>query len=258
MKKQNRFNLLAFIANCSRMRYGLVCIAAALMLPLYKLSHKAFPHSLAILFRQGLAEKILRLIATTMVILLGSLTPGIGQEATLKGDPNQSLTPGIGQEVTLKGNPNVQINVRSQPTANSRRLGYGLAGDRVTIIDRMVGVDGYLWYRVRFSRSGRMGWIPATSLDLPDPNAPTAAKPPGVKNIILSFQSEQMLIQIFNQDDETFMDIYDSQSGATLLNRVPVIVESSPEGTSYLYEGNITVRVFQAIDGTRTIELNNK
>ncbi|WP_226584663.1 SH3 domain-containing protein [Microseira wollei] len=180
------------------------------------------------------------MIATTIVILLASFTPAAAQEAT------------------LKGNPNMQINVRSQPTTNSRRLGYGLAGDRVTIIDRMVGVDGYIWYRVRFSRSGRMGWIPATSLDLPAPNAPTATKPPGVKNIILSFQSEQMLIQIFNQDDETFMDIYDSQSGATLLNRVPVIVESSPEGTSYLYEGNITVRVFQGNDGTRTIELNNK
>ena len=258
MKKQNMFNLLAFIANCSRTSYGLVCVAAPLRVPLHKLSHKAFARSLEILFRQGLAEKILPLIATTMVILLGSLTPTVGQEATLKGDPNQSLRPGMGQEVTLKGDPNLQINVRSQPTRNSRRIGYGLAGDRVTIIDRMIGVDGYLWYRVRFSRSGRMGWILGSSIDLPEPNAPTATKPPGVKNIILSFQSEQMLIQIFNQDDETFMNIYDSQSGATLLNSVPVLVESSPEGTSYLYEGNIIVRVFQGNDGTRTIELNNK
>lgn len=190
--------------------------------------------------RQSLAENILPLIATTIVIGLGAFIPAVAQE------------------VTLKGNPNVQINVRSHPTANSRRLGYGLAGDRVTIIDRMIGVDGYLWYRVRFSRSGRMGWVPASSLNLPSPNAPTATKPPGAKNIILSFQSEQMLVQIFNQDDETFMDIYDSQSGATLLNSVPVLVESSPEGTSYLYEGNITVRVFQGTDGSRTIELNNK
>lgn len=189
--------------------------------------------------REYLAIKFVPLIATTMVICQGYFTPAAAQEATLKGDRN------------------VEINVRSQPTRNSRRLGYGLAGDRVTIIDRMIGVDGYLWYRVRFSRSGRMGWIPASSLDLPNSDAATAAKPPGAKKIVLSFQSEQMLIQIFNQDDETFMDIYDSQSGATLLNRVPVIVESSPEGTSYLYEGNITVRVFQATDGTPTVELNN-
>ncbi|HAZ46922.1 MAG TPA: hypothetical protein DDW76_29020 [Cyanobacteria bacterium UBA11369] len=181
----------------------------------------------------------MQLIATTMIILSGFFTPVAAQEATLKGDPN------------------VQINVRSQPTRNSRRLGYGLAGDRVTIINRMIGLDGYLWYRVRFSRSGRMGWIQASAIALPDSDTATAAKPPGVKNIILSFQSEQMLIQIFNQDDETFMNIYDSQSGATLLNSVPVSVESSPEGTSYLYEGNITVRVFQGIDGTPTIELNN-
>ena len=191
-------------------------------------------------FREYLKIKVAPLIATTMVIWQGSFTPAAAQKATLKGDPN------------------VQINVRSQPTRNSRRLGYGLAGDRVTIINRMIGVDGYLWYRVRFSRSGRMGWIPASSLNLPVPNAPTATKPPGAKKIILSFQSEQMLVQIFNQDDETFMDIYDSQSGATLLNSVPVLVESSPEGTSYLYEGNITVRVFQGTDGSRTIELNNK
>ncbi len=60
------------IADCSRILYGFVCIAAGLMLPLYKQSQKAFPHSFAIrcIYRRGTV-----LLLLTMFLGTGILPP---------------------------------------------------------------------------------------------------------------------------------------------------------------------------------------
>ena len=64
------------------------------------------------------------------------------------------------QNAILKANnPDSQINLRSAPTTNSRKLGYGLVGDSVTILERSRGSNGYTWYKVRFPRSQAIGWI---------------------------------------------------------------------------------------------------
>ena len=64
------------------------------------------------------------------------------------------------QNAILKANnPDSQINLRSAPTTNSRKLGYGLVGDSVTILERSRGSNGYTWYKVQFPRSKAMGWI---------------------------------------------------------------------------------------------------
>jgi uncharacterized lipoprotein YddW (UPF0748 family) len=65
-----------FIAVCSRMRYTFVCAAAALMLPLHKRSHKAFPHALAIRCR-GKAGLAFLAALTAIASLL--LTPALAQ-----------------------------------------------------------------------------------------------------------------------------------------------------------------------------------
>ena len=65
-----------FIADCRRMRYTFVCIAAALMLPLYKQSLKAFPHSLAIRCK---AKAWLALLAAFSAIASVLLTPASAQ-----------------------------------------------------------------------------------------------------------------------------------------------------------------------------------
>lgn len=64
------------------------------------------------------------------------------------------------QNAILRGNnPDSQINLRSAPTTNSRKLGYGLVGDSVTILERSRGSNGYTWYKVQFPRSKAIGWI---------------------------------------------------------------------------------------------------
>jgi hypothetical protein len=54
---------------------------------------------------------------------------------------------------------NAQINLRENPSPTARSLGYGLVGDRVTILSQSRGSDNYLWYRVQFPRSRAVGWI---------------------------------------------------------------------------------------------------
>lgn len=56
-------------------------------------------------------------------------------------------------------NPDSQINLRSAPTTNSRKLGYGLVGDSVTVLGRSRDNYGYTWYKVQFPRSKAIGWI---------------------------------------------------------------------------------------------------
>lgn len=55
--------------------------------------------------------------------------------------------------------PKSQINLRESPDPGSQRLGYGLVGDRVEILEQVPGADDYTWYRVRFYVSGAEGWI---------------------------------------------------------------------------------------------------
>ncbi|EKQ68010.1 SH3 domain-containing protein [Leptolyngbyaceae cyanobacterium JSC-12] len=65
---------------------------------------------------------------------------------------------------TLKAsNPNSRINVRSQPTIQSRSPSYGLPGDKVKVIQCVKDQDrrgsGLNWCKVQFVQSKVIGWI---------------------------------------------------------------------------------------------------
>jgi len=59
--------------------------------------------------------------------------------------------------------PGAQINLRTQPTIRSSAPSYGLAGDRVEILqcveDRDTPGSDLNWCQVRFPRSGAIGWV---------------------------------------------------------------------------------------------------
>ena len=67
----------------------------------------------------------------------------------------------IGCSATLTASdPYSQINYRSMPSLSGRRLGYGLVGDRLTILDTSLAPNGYTWYKVRFEMAPYAeGWI---------------------------------------------------------------------------------------------------
>jgi len=56
-----------------------------------------------------------------------------------------------------------QINLRSASSVRSRAIGYGLAGDRVNILECVQDTDSpgsdLNWCRVQFLESGAIGWI---------------------------------------------------------------------------------------------------
>ncbi len=56
-------------------------------------------------------------------------------------------------------NPSSLVNLRAEPTIASTLRGYGLVGDRVSVLDQTQGFDGYTWYNVQFPRSRAIGWI---------------------------------------------------------------------------------------------------
>ncbi|PSN18507.1 hypothetical protein C7271_12135 [filamentous cyanobacterium CCP5] len=58
-----------------------------------------------------------------------------------------------------------QINLRSGPTTQSPDKGYGLVGDRVTLLRSITGEGDFTWYYVKFANSGTEGWIRSDFID---------------------------------------------------------------------------------------------
>jgi hypothetical protein len=59
--------------------------------------------------------------------------------------------------------PNTRINLRTRPTINSGSSGYGLAGDKVKVIECVQDKDkpnsDLNWCKVEFVKSKAIGWI---------------------------------------------------------------------------------------------------
>lgn len=51
------------------------------------------------------------------------------------------------------------INVRDGASTGAYARHIAYAGDRVEVLNRTVGEDGYMWYFVRFTVSNATGWI---------------------------------------------------------------------------------------------------
>lgn len=70
-----------------------------------------------------------------------------------------AASPVVAEPAVLAGaQSGSRVNVRSGPSTATYSPHYGLVGDRVWIINQVVGDDGYAWFYVRFA-SGAEGWI---------------------------------------------------------------------------------------------------
>ena len=67
------------------------------------------------------------------------------------------------------------INLRTEPTTQSAEKGYGLVGDRVSLLRSADGEGGYVWYYVRFDESGAEGWVRSDFIDASDGQTTVAA-----------------------------------------------------------------------------------
>jgi hypothetical protein len=75
-----------------------------------------------------------------------------------QADAGSSTSIGSNEAVLTTNDPDSQINLRDTPSLTGKDLGYGVVGDRVQIIAQTT-TDGYTWHKVRFPRSGAVGWI---------------------------------------------------------------------------------------------------
>jgi hypothetical protein len=70
---------------------------------------------------------------------------------------NQSLNQ---PSVLVAPEPSFEINVYPQPGIEKQRVGYGLGGDRVTVLEQVGSNEGYIWKYVQFADSSKLkGWI---------------------------------------------------------------------------------------------------
>ncbi|MGP1384967.1 MAG: YbaY family lipoprotein [Thainema sp.] len=74
--------------------------------------------------------------------------------------------------------------------------------------------------------------------------------------ILIQLDTNDYIVRVYQEDEQTKIDLYNKASQGLDLNGVPVTVEETPEGTSYLYEGELTVRVFDSAYGKDSLVIN--
>jgi hypothetical protein len=81
-------------------------------------------------------------------------SPSPQQQTEKGGSPSVASN----EAVLTASDSDSQINIRATPSTTGDDLGYGLVGDRVEVIEQTT-TDRYTWHKVRFPRSGAVGWI---------------------------------------------------------------------------------------------------
>ena len=64
----------------------------------------------------------------------------------------------ISEATLIAKDPKAQINLRSTPSAKGKLTGYGIVGDKVTVMAEKTD-EGYTWQFVKFPKSGAKGWV---------------------------------------------------------------------------------------------------
>ncbi len=75
---------------------------------------------------------------------------------------------------------NAHINLRAQPTTYSESLGYGIAGDTISVLRSSRSEDdNYVWYYVQLNKSGTEGWMRAqfVATELASSNSSESGQP---------------------------------------------------------------------------------
>lgn len=108
-----------------------------------------------------------------------TLPSGNQQSSGASGAPEAATVTSVA--VLTATDLNSQINLRETPSPSGKRLGYGLVGDRVGIIQKKTGDDGSTWYLVKFPRSGAQGWIREDFVTLNGTSQPPEVSPSPVE-----------------------------------------------------------------------------
>jgi hypothetical protein len=101
--------------------------------------------------------KHLAVLVQLLVIVTITSFSVLGLPATARSQSNQDINQ---PAMLIAPNPEFQIDVYPKPGTEKRRIGYGMSGDGVTVIEQVGSNEGYMWDYVRFDRPPHLeGWI---------------------------------------------------------------------------------------------------
>ncbi|MEH2090091.1 SH3 domain-containing protein [Nostoc sp.] len=115
-------------------------------------------------------------IATTLPVQANIVNAQVQGINNISAPSNSSLLNQLNQPyliarpnwARLSGSRTSRINLRARPTINSSTQGYGLGGDRVQNLECRQDYDrggkNRNWCKVRFPKSGAVGWIRSDKL----------------------------------------------------------------------------------------------
>ena len=113
----------------------------------------------------------LGVVAPVAIALLTLVAVPAASWAAVDYPGNQSLH----QPAQLMApDPQTQIAIYPKPDAGLRRVGYGISGDAVTILERIGGHQSVAWNRIRFEQPPHAeGWVQAEFVSLAGATAST-------------------------------------------------------------------------------------
>jgi hypothetical protein len=95
------------------------------------------------------------------MVIAAILLLGVSPSTLAAGNQNQGSSQALAQPAMLIApNPEFKVNVYPKPTLDQPRIGYGLAGDHITVLEQIGSNEGYAWNHVKFDAPPYIeGWV---------------------------------------------------------------------------------------------------
>jgi hypothetical protein len=89
---------------------------------------------------------------------------------------------------------------------------------------------------------------------------PTAAKNPDLagsssqqRATLMAFQTDEYAVNVYQQQGQTYLNLYNRKSKKTEFNQVPVQRRTTAETTIYQYDGDSTIQARETVRGQRSL-----
>jgi hypothetical protein len=114
-----------------------------------------------------LRQVLKNLVIAIAAILFYSISP----VALADGNQNQGNQALAQPAMLIAPDLETKINVYPKPTVDLPRIGYGLGGDRITVVEQIGTNEGYTWNHVRFDTPPNTeGWVQGNFISFTDPD----------------------------------------------------------------------------------------
>jgi hypothetical protein len=98
-------------------------------------------------------RNVLKIALVVLVLLTGPIAP-------LMASNNQSNQAMDRPAILISPEPSFEIGVYPKPSSSPKRIGFGLGGDRLTLIEQVGSNEGDTWDYVRFENPKQIeGWV---------------------------------------------------------------------------------------------------